>query len=63
MKVFFKRYFKYEFVVEDEQGKTYCNVDQGSGDIYRLGIEATCEMEERDGKFYIDGYEFVALPS
>ncbi len=59
MKVKFISYYKYGFTVMDESGVSYQNEDQDGNSTYRLYITAEMEMEEKDGKYFIDGAEFV----
>lgn len=60
MKVKFTYYHKYNFHFVDEQGNTYVNFGDAN-DIYRLEIKPEMEMEEENGKYYIDGLEFERL--
>ena len=58
----FKRYYKYCFLVEDENGQIYSNRDtQNYDDIYRFEITTEGTFEEKDGKYFISGLEFEKL--
>ena len=61
MKVKFSYYYKYRFDVIDENGVLWINKEQNNDDIYRLTIMPEMETVEDEGKFYIDGYEFIKV--
>lgn len=61
IKVYFETYWKYRFTIKDSDGNLYTNEDQDGSSIYRLGIEKEMDMVEKDGKFFIDGTEFIKI--
>lgn len=58
MKYTFKRYYKYCFLVEDENGQNYINNPEDAIDISRFEITADGMIEEIAGKYFINGVEF-----
>ena len=61
----FVSYYKYGFVLKLDSGETICNIEQDSGDIYRLIINGTgtaMKIEDEDGVYYqVDGTAFRVL--
>lgn len=58
----FKSYYKYAFIVQGEDGKSYTNEDQNGDDIYRFEIYASGEMTQGEkNSWHIDGVKFVEI--
>lgn len=61
-RVKFVSHYKYSFVYQDDEGNKYIN-EGDAQDIYKFSAVPEMELEEKDGKYSIDGLDFELIPN